>query len=89
MSIVWRKFFCVFLDFFRCAEWERVGRLLQVREDVQISIAGSVHFFCILKTTGSAGGSKKLSLCPDYLSERSEESSSLLLREKGDHGSGG
>jgi hypothetical protein len=45
--------------------------------------------FCILKTTGSAGASKKLSLYPDYLSERSEESSSLLLREKGDHGSGG
>ena len=43
---------------------------------------------CILKTAGS-GGSKKLSLCPNYLSERSEEPNSLLLREKGDRDSGG
>jgi len=46
---------------------------------------GNSLTFCITKTTSSAGGSKKLSLCPDYLSERSEESGSLLLREKGDH----
>ena len=42
-----------------------------------------------VKTTGSAGGPKRLSLCPANLSERSEEPRSLLLREKGDHGSGG
>ena len=29
--------------------------------------------FCIKKTTGSAGGSKKLSLCPEKMSERSKE----------------
>ena len=40
---------------------------------------------CIMKTTGSAGCSKELSLCPDDVSERSEEVGSLLLREKGDH----
>ena len=39
-------------------------------------------FSCKTKTTGSAGGSKKLWLCPDYLSELSEESSSLLPLEK-------
>jgi hypothetical protein len=26
----------------------------------------SFFLFCILKTTSSAGGSKKLPLCPDY-----------------------